>query len=232
VPEQSTIPWENVGPQFKKPFKQAAILVDLHRCTGCHACSVSCKTEHEVPLGDFRMRVRYLERPAPQQNQLSFVPMLCMHCQDAPCLKACPTSAIGRLEDGRVVIDEDKCCGNKACVAACPYGAIFINDDTNKAEKCDLCTHRTEVGLDPACVSSCPTEALKFHDLGDESDEVTAMAKQQNAKAWKEDAETLPSVLYINHDKWMEDKVNLGVQISEQDEDPIYEQDNFGKKGR
>ena len=231
MPERSPIPWENVGPQFKKPLKQAAILVDLHRCTGCHACSVSCKTEHEVPLGDFRMRVRYLERPAPQESQLAFVPMLCMHCQDAPCMKACPTSAIGRLDDGRVVIDEDKCCGNKACITACPYGAIFINDDTRKAEKCDLCTHRTEVGLDPACVSSCPTEALKFHDLGDESDEVTAMAKKQNAKAWKEDAETFPSVLYVNHEKWMEDKVNVGVQISERDEDPIYEQDNFDKKG-
>lgn len=230
MPELSPIPWENVGPQFKRAMKQAAILVDLHRCTGCHACSVACKTEHEVPLGAFRMRVRYLEQP--QKQQLSFVPLLCMHCQDAPCLNACPTSAIGRLDDGRVVIDDEKCCGNKACVAACPYGAVFINDQTNKAEKCDLCTHRTEVGLNPACVDSCPTDALKFHDLADETDEVTIMAKKQNAKAWKEDAKTRPSVLYINHEKWMEEKVNIGVQISEKDADPIYEQNNFKKKGR
>ncbi len=230
MPEQSPIPWENIGPQFKRPQKQAAILVDLRRCTGCHACSVSCKTEHEVPLGDFRMRVRYLERPAPDQAQLSFVPMLCMHCQDAPCQKACPTSAIGRLDDGRVVIDEDLCCGNKACITACPYGAIFINAETQKADKCDLCTHRTEVGLEPACVSSCPTEALKFHDLGDESDPVTQMAKQAGAKPWKEDAGTLPSVLYINHEPWMEGKANLGVKLSENDQDPIYEQDNFERK--
>jgi tetrathionate reductase subunit B len=229
MPELSPIPWENVGPQFRRHMKQAAILVDLHRCTGCHACSVSCKTEHEVPLGNFRMRVRYLEEP--KKQQLSFVPMLCMHCQDAPCLKACPTSAIGRLDDGRVVIDDEKCCGNKACVAACPYGAIFINEETKKAEKCDMCTHRTEVGLNPACVDSCPTDALKFHDLADETDEVTIMAKAQNAKAWKEDAKTRPSVLDINHEKWMEDKVNIGVQISEKDADPIYEQNNFKQKG-
>ena len=146
-------------------------------------------------------------------------------------MKACPTSAIGRLDDGRVVIDDDKCCGNKACISACPYGASFINGNTDKVDKCNLCTHRTEVGLDPACFSACPTDALKFHDLADESDEVTKMAKKQNAKAWKEDAETLPSVLYITHQKWMEEKVNLGVQISERDEDPIYEQDNFDKKG-
>jgi tetrathionate reductase subunit B len=131
MPEE--LPWEKIGPQYRKNYGQAAILIDLQRCTGCHACSVSCKTEHEVPLGDFRMRVRYMEDPNPERNQLSFVPMLCMHCQDAPCLKACPTSAIGRLDDGRVVIDDDKCCGNKACVTACPYGAIFINDNTQKA---------------------------------------------------------------------------------------------------
>ncbi len=80
------------------------------------------------------MRLRYLERPELERAKLSFVPMLCMHGQDAPCLKACPTSAIGRLDDGRVVIDEEKCCGNKACVTACHYGVIFINEVSQKAE--------------------------------------------------------------------------------------------------
>ena len=131
------LPWEKVGAEHRKDFKQAAILVDLQRCTGCHACSVACKTENDVPLGDFRMRVRYLEQPEEKQ-QLSFVPLICMQCQDAPCLNVCPTSAIQRLNDGRVVIEEDKCCGNKACLTACPYGAIFINEKSQKAEKCDM----------------------------------------------------------------------------------------------
>lgn len=228
MPEE--IPWEKVGTQYRKDYKQAAILVELQRCTGCHACSVACKTEHEVPLGDFRMRVRYLERPEAERTKLSFVPLLCMHCQDAPCLQACPTSAISRLEDGRVVIEEDKCCGNKACITACPYGAIFINEDTQKAEKCDLCTHRTKVGLDPACVSACPTDALKFHDLLDRADPVTAAAEEKGAKAWKEEAGTLPSVRYLGHESWMEEKSNLGVKLSEKDADPIYEQNNFDRK--
>jgi Fe-S-cluster-containing dehydrogenase component len=231
VSKESEIPWENVGPAFKKPRNQAAMLVDLNRCTGCHACSVSCKTEHAVPLGDFRIRVRYLERPESERTQLAFVPLLCMHCQDAPCLDACPTSAIDRLEDGRVVVDADRCCGNKACVAACPYGAIFINAFTQKADKCDFCTHRTEVGLDPACASACPTGALKFHDLGDENDPVTQMARKQNARAWKEGEQRRPCVLYVDHEEWMEDKVNLGVRLSPADEDPIYEQDNLGRRG-
>jgi tetrathionate reductase subunit B len=221
------LPWENVGPAFKKTKKRSAILVELDRCTGCHACSVSCKTEHEVGLGDFRIRVRYFERPEPDRTTIAFAPMLCMHCQDAPCMSACPTEAIGRLDDGRVVINEEKCCGNKACIAACPYGAIFINEDTGRAEKCDLCTHRTEVGLDPACVSACPTEALKFHDLGDAADPVTQTARRRGARAWKEGEGTSPSVLYVRHEEWMEDKANTGVQISPADEDIIYEQNNF-----
>lgn len=224
------LPWEKVGAEHRKDFKQAAILVDLQRCTGCHACSVACKTENDVPLGDFRMRVRYLEQPEEKQ-QLSFVPLICMQCQDAPCLNVCPTSAIQRLNDGRVVIEEDKCCGNKACLTACPYGAIFINEKSQKAEKCDMCTHRTELGLEPACVDACPTDALKFYDLGDETDPVTQVVKAQKAKAWKEDADTKPSVLYLGHEAWMETKTNLGVSLSEHDEDPIYEQNNFDKKG-
>ncbi|MEM7383729.1 MAG: 4Fe-4S dicluster domain-containing protein [Verrucomicrobiota bacterium] len=135
------------------------------------------------------MRVRYLERP--NLPTLSFLPLICMQCQDAPCLKACPTEAIGRLDDGRVVIDEDSCCGNKACVSACPYGAIFINDDSNKAEKCDFCTHRTEVGLVPACVASCPTDAIRFGDLENPEDPVTMVAKAKGAKPFKEQEGTI-----------------------------------------
>ena len=81
--------------------KRVGMVVDLRRCIGCHACSVACKTENEVPLGGFRNRVRYLEQA--EVNTLSFLPLLCMHCQDAPCLDACPTQAPTRLADGRVV---------------------------------------------------------------------------------------------------------------------------------
>ena len=228
MPELPAIPWEKVGPEHRLDYKRASMLIDLNRCTGCHSCSVSCKTEHEVPLGDFRMRVRYLERP--DKATLAFLLLICMQCQDAPCLKACPTEAIGRLDDGRVVIDDEKCCGNKACVSACPYGAIFINEESNKAEKCDFCTHRTEIGLEPACVSSCPTDAIQFGDLENPNDPVTMVAKAKKAKGFKEDAGTEPSVLYVDHEPWMEPKSNLGVQLSPADEDVIYEQNNLKSK--
>jgi len=216
------LPWEKVGPQHKKRLARAGMLVDLRRCTGCHACSVACKTEHDVPLGGFRTRVRYLERP--DRDTLAFLPLLCMHCKDAPCMPACGSEAIRRLDDGRVVIDAERCDSAKDCVAACPYGAIYIDPHTDKADKCDFCTHRTEVGLEPACVTACPTDALVFGDVEDPEDPVAKIAKRENAKAFKEAANTSPVVLYLAHEPWMEEKVNGGVQLSREDGDIIYDQ--------
>lgn len=217
------IPWE--GKKNKQRVldkKRAGMVVDLRRCIGCHACSVACKTENEVPLGGFRNRVRYLEHP--EKDTLSFLPLLCMHCQDAPCLSACPTQAPTRLADGRVVIDQDKCCGMKACISACPYGAIYIDAQSGRADKCDLCTHRTSLDLEPACVASCPTDTLRYGDLGDPEDPVAKYAKEHNAKPFKEDAGTNPSILYVNHKDWMEQAVATGVQLSPDDDEIIYEQ--------
>lgn len=221
------LPWEKVGPEFKTVRKRAGMLIDLRRCVGCHACTVSCKTENEVPLGGFRMRVRYLERPEVDRATIAFAPLICMHCQDAPCLKACPSKAITRGEDGRVKIDEGKCDREEECITACPYGAIFINEEKEVAEKCDFCEHRTDVGLDPACVSSCPSEALQFGDFDDPDDPVTKIAAEAGALEWKADEGTKPSVLYIGHEPWMEEKANTGVQLSEDDKDVTYEQNNL-----
>lgn len=220
--ESETMPWENVGPELRSTRSRAGMVVDLERCIGCHACSVACKSEHSVPLGGFRTRVRYLERP--DRPTLAFLPLLCMQCRDAPCLDACPTEALSRGADGRVEIDQDRCCGNKACIAACPYQAIFINSATGIADKCNFCTHRTDVGLDPACVTACPCDALRFGDLDDPQDPVSRYAEQRGARPFKESAGTRPSVLYVGHEDWMEDAAKSGVQMSREDRDIVYEQ--------
>ena len=225
--KKEILPWERVGKEYRLEYKRAGMLVDLDRCIGCHSCSVSCKTENEVPLGNFRMRVRYLEQP--DDKQISFTPLICMHCVDAPCLKACPSKAIRREDDGRVFIDENRCDLEKECVEACPYGAISINVEKEVAEKCDFCTHRTEVGLDPACVSNCPTDALVFGDLDDPESRISKLADKKKAKAWKAEEKTNPSVLYVSHEKWMEKKANTGVQLDPKDEDVTYEQNNLKK---
>lgn len=226
-----TVYEDDAVPPWEKPHEtgadegrgRAGMVVDLDRCIGCHSCSVACKTENGVALGGFRTRVRYTERPDAQT--LAFVPMLCMHCQDAPCLDACPTGALFRHQDGRVDVDHDACCGNKACIAACPYGAIYTDPTTGQADKCDLCSHRTEVGKDPACVDACPVDALRFGDLDDPEDPVTKYAEARGASAYKADAGTKPSVLYIGHEAWMEDKAR-SVQLLPDDEDITYDQGN------
>jgi len=219
------LPWEHIGPEYKKSYKRVGMLVNLDRCIGCHSCSVSCKTENNVPLGNFRMRVRYLEQP--ETNKISFTPLICMHCVDAPCQKACPSKAIRKRDDGRIYVDEDRCDLEQECVSACPYGAISINKEKEVAEKCDFCQHRTDVGLEPACVNNCPTDALVFGDLDDPEASISKLAKKQNAQAWKKEAETNPSVLYVSHEPWMEKKANTGIQLDPKDEDITYEQNNL-----
>jgi len=218
----TSIPWENVGKVRSEPKKRAGIIVDLQRCVGCHSCSLACKTEHNVPLRCFRTRVRYLERS--DKLTLKFFPLICMHCQDSPCLKACPCNAIIRLEDKTVIIDKDRCGSEKACVKACPYGAIYIDPATDKADKCDLCAHRTSLGMEPACVNVCPVNALKYCDLEDPDDPVVIYARKYDAKAFKEEAGTNPSVFYIGLEKWMEKKVENGIQLSSKEDEIIYVQ--------
>ncbi len=124
-----SLPWENVGSEFRQKRSRVGMMLDLDRCVGCHSCSVSCKTEHEVPLGNFRMRVRYMERP--DSNTIAFAPLMCMHCADAPCLKACDNEAIARLDDGRVIVNESKCKLDEDCVFACPYGRLLFSSATS-----------------------------------------------------------------------------------------------------
>lgn len=225
MPEDSKLPWEKIGPEYKKPMSRVGMLLDLDRCVGCHSCSVSCKTEHEVGLGVFRMRVRYMERP--EAKTLAFAPLMCMHCEDAPCIKACPNDALVKMDDGRVIVKESKCDLDEECISACPYGAIFINEEKETAEKCDFCTHRTEVGLEPACADSCPSSAIQFGDLNNPADPLAIKIKEKGAKAWKESEGTKPSVFYVGHEKWMEEKANKGVQLDPKDEDITYEQNNL-----
>lgn len=226
APDSDRLPWEPPGPVPER--HRAGIVVDLRRCIGCHACSVACKTEHDVALGVFRTRVRYLEKAG--RSQLAFLPLLCMHCQDAPCVPACPHEAIRRGADGRVEIDPDTCQGDQCCTEACPYGAIGIDPQTGRADKCDLCTHRTDVGLDPACVNVCPTDVLRFGDLDDIEDPATRHAQRHGARPMKEEAGTKPSVLYIGLEAWMEQKAKGGVRLSPDEDELVYVQARKGEK--
>jgi len=148
--------------------KRYGWLVDTRRCFGCHGCEVACKAENDVPLGSYIRQTIYhdFERTDGQVARI-MVPMACQHCEDAPCIKACPCGAMHKGPGGSVQVDYDTCSGHASCKDACPYGAIYIDKVANQAIKCHNCTHRLDVGLEPACVSTCPSEALYFGDLND-----------------------------------------------------------------
>lgn len=151
-------------------------IIDTRRCFGCHACEVACKAENDVPLGNFIRQTIYHdhERDSGQVARI-MVPMACQHCEDAPCIKACPCGALHKGAGGSVQVNYDKCSGHASCKDACPYGAIYIDPVANQAIKCHNCTHRLEVGMDPACVTTCPSEALVFGDLNDPDSKVSRM---------------------------------------------------------
>ena len=114
-------------------------LLDSDSCIGCHACTVACKSEHDVPLGVNRTWVKYIETGTFTDVARKFSVMRCNQCDDAPCMKICPTSALYRAENGVVDFQDDNCIGCKACMNACPYDALYINPATNTANKCNFC---------------------------------------------------------------------------------------------
>lgn len=163
--------------------KRFGWVVDVRRCFGCHGCEVACKAENDVPLGSYMRQTIYHDYQKPSGGMARLmVPMACQHCEDAPCLKACPCGALHKGAGGSVQVDYDICSGHGACKEACPYGAIYIDPVANQAVKCHNCTHRVEVGMEPACVSTCPSEALYFGDLNDPNSKVSQMQARLQAE--------------------------------------------------
>jgi tetrathionate reductase subunit B len=192
--------------------KRYAMAFDLARCTGCHACSVACKVENRVPLGSFRTKVYYYDQGAFPEVRRHFLPVVCMQCEDAPCLKACPTQSITRGEDGVVRINTGTCTGNGKCEEACPYGAIYVNALTHKADKCDFCSHRLEAGMPPACVETCPGETIVFGDLNDPKSPVSQFVARHGGEleVLKPEENTWPQVRYRGLVRQMEQKLPKG----------------------
>lgn len=136
---------------------------DLNTCVGCHACAIACVNENQLEPGRFwRQIVTHNPARAPQVPTFH-LSLACNHCLDAPCLRYCPALAIERDErTGAVIIHDDLCIGCRYCSWVCPYDAPRFNEGRGVMQKCTLCTHRLADGLSPACVSLCPTGALRL----------------------------------------------------------------------
>jgi tetrathionate reductase subunit B len=182
------------------------MLVDLKSCFGCRACFVACKNVNEIPVGEYNGREYYRARPKDRElGNYPYVvrnttPLLCMQCQDPPCISVCPVpGAISKRKDGIVVIDQTKCTGDQLCIAACPYDAIYYRADKKVADKCDLCASRIDAGKQPICATTCIANALIFGDLDDPNSLVSSQVKELDARPLHAEYGTSPSVYYTSH---------------------------------
>jgi tetrathionate reductase subunit B len=182
-----------------------SFVIDVGICNGCYCCQIACKDEHvandwtpyakpQPDTGQFWLKQNEFVRGTVPKVKMYYRPLLCMHCDDAPCMPSCPIEgAIYKRDDGLVIIDPVKCTGCKNCVDACPYGVIYFNEDLNIAQKCTGCAHLLDSGWkEPRCVDACPTGALKF---GEES-EFKAVIKK--AEILNPEYKAKPRVYYLN----------------------------------
>ncbi len=183
------------------PPPQWGKVLDQSRCIGCHACTVACKSENEVPLGVNRTYVKQVETGRFPDVSRNFQITRCNQCSNPPCVTACPTSAMYQRHDGLVDFDKEACIGCKACIAACPYDAIFINPEDGSAEKCNFCAHKLDVGLEPACVSVCPVEAILIGDMNDPSSKVAQIIGRERVNVRRPEKNTAPKMYYVGIDQ-------------------------------
>jgi Fe-S-cluster-containing dehydrogenase component/formate-dependent nitrite reductase membrane component NrfD len=176
-------------------------LLDSDSCIGCHACTVACKSEHDVPLGVNRTWVKYIETGSFPNVSRHFSVMRCNQCDDAPCMSICPTNALYRADNGVVDFNDDNCIGCKGCMNACPYDALYINPATNTAHKCNFCNHRIEQNLEPSCVVVCPTHAIKVADLDDPLNLATSIIARDDVAVRAPEQGTNPKVYYRGADQ-------------------------------
>ena len=173
-----------------------AKVIDQTRCIGCHACTTACKSENLVPLSVTRTYVKHVDVGVFPQARRAHQVTRCNQCAHAPCVTACPTTAMFKRADGIVDFDKSICIGCKACMAACPYDAIFINPEDHSAEKCNFCAHRIDVGLEPACVVVCPTQSILIGDLNDTESYVAQIVNREAVAVRRPEKETLPKLFY------------------------------------
>jgi len=180
---------------------QYGFIIDNRKCIGCHACTVACKTENQVPIGVNRTWVKYVEKGRFPNTRRYFQVTRCNHCEDPPCVEICPVTAMFQRADGIVDFDSDACIGCKACMQACPYDAIYIDPERGTAAKCNYCAHRTEVGLEPACVTVCPEQAIIAGDLEQPDSNIAQLLSRHTVRVRRPEQGTKPKLYYIESEE-------------------------------
>jgi len=214
----------DAAPRYDPRAHNYGMGVDVNKCIGCGRCAAACKEENDVPRVPHYFRT-WIERyvigtdgecevdspnggidgfPGPVAEgdvmRAFFVPKLCNHCANAPCVQVCPVGATFSTEDGVVLVDESYCIGCRYCIQACPYGARFLHPASRTAQKCTFCYHRVVQGLVPACVEVCPTGARIFGEVQRPSSPLTRFRRFNALQVLKPQLNTEPRVYYANLD--------------------------------
>lgn len=178
---------------------QMGFFFDQSRCDGCYACSVACKDWHDVPAGPASwLRITTIERGKFPDVSVAFLQNSCYHCEQSPCVSACPATAIAKNEDdGIVVVNSDMCLGKEhcdSCLQACPYHAPQFGAERNaKMQKCDFCLERLRQRKKPICVESCPMRAM---DAGSLDELRTRYGNIQQAEGFTYFPSSVPSIIF------------------------------------
>ena len=192
------------------------LAVDVAKCTGCHNCFITCKDEFDrndyLPIsvaqpagGQDWIRVQEVEQGSGCKLKVDYIPIMCQHCDDALCMKAGPEGAVYRRDDGIVIIDPVKAKGHEEIVKACPYRAIFWNEEKQLAQKCTMCAHMLDSGeTTTRCVEACPTGALIFGDLDDKNSDISKFLAGHKDKVedFRSELEVRPVVKYVGLPKF------------------------------
>jgi len=185
-----------------------AMVIDVSRCTGCYCCFTACKDEYwdndyppysaaQPKLGQFWIDLVKKERGTYPWVKVAYIPVLCMQCDDAPCVKAAKNGSVYKRPDGIVIIDPKKAAGQRQIVDACPYHVIFWNEEKQLPQKCTFCAHMLEEGKIPRCVQVCPSQALVFGDLEDPKSNVSKIVASGKTEAPNPEHKTEPRVYYL-----------------------------------
>ncbi|MHB8078149.1 MAG: 4Fe-4S dicluster domain-containing protein [Candidatus Krumholzibacteriia bacterium] len=214
------------APDYEMAQHWWAMAIDIEKCIGCGNCVRACKAENDVPHEPdcFRTWVEryhvpvddqehplvdspnggydgFPERPAADGEAKNFfVPKLCNHCAQSPCVQVCPVGATFDSPDGVVLVDRTRCLGCRYCVQACPYGCRYIDPQRHVVDKCTLCYHRITRGETTACCETCPTGARRLGDLKDPRDPIHAWLRDNMVQVLKPYMATHAKVYYANLD--------------------------------
>jgi Fe-S-cluster-containing dehydrogenase component len=189
-------------------MKKWNLIIDVARCHDCNNCFLACKDEHvdntfegyslpQPKHGHRWMNIMRKERGQFPLIDVAYLPVPCMHCDNAPCMKAAKDGAVYKRDDGIVIIDPVKARGQRHLVDACPYGAIWWNEEHQVPQKCTLCAHLLDQGWNqPRCVQVCPTGALRI--VSGEDEDMEKMVTAEALEPLHPEYHTKPRVHYKN----------------------------------